>query len=99
MKSTDKNSNSSTKKVTSRQVVAIVGIVLLVLLYVVTLIVSIFDKSASGKWFMACLMSTVAIPLLIWIYTFLYGRLTGKHTIADFDANLGPNSTPEDSEK
>ena len=94
MKSTDKNSNSSTKKVTSRQVVAIVGIVLLVLLYVVTLIVSIFDKSASGKWFMACLMSTVAIPLLIWIYTFLYGRLTGKHTIASFD--LGGKETNDD---
>ena len=54
--------NKDKKKVTSKQVVAMAGVILLVLLYVVTLIVSIIDKSASGQWFMICLMATVAIP-------------------------------------
>lgn len=73
------------RKVTSRQVVAIVGIVLLVLMYVVTLIAAIFDSSASSRLFWMCLFSTMAIPILIWIYTWMYGKLTKRHTFADFD--------------
>ena len=88
--------NKDKKKVTSKQVVAMAGVILLVLLYVVTLIVSIIDKSASGQWFMICLMATVAIPILIWIYTWMYGKLTGKKTIADVNANFGPNDVAEE---
>lgn len=73
------------KKITSRQVVAIIGIVLLVLMYIVTLIAAIADKSASGNLFRICLFATVAIPILIWIYTWMYGKLTRKHTFADFE--------------
>lgn len=71
------------KQVTSKQVVAIVGVLLLVLLYIVTLVVAIFDSSESGKWFMICIFATVAVPMLLWIYTWMYGKLTGRHTIAD----------------
>lgn len=88
--------NKDKNKVTSKQVVAMTGVILLVLLYVVTLIVSIVDKSASGQWFMICLMATVAIPILIWIYTWMYGKLTGKKTIADVNANFGPNDVTEE---
>ena len=78
------------KKVTSRQVVAIAGVLLLALLYIVTLIVAIFDNSESGRWFMICIFATVAVPMLLWIYTWMYGKLTGRHTIAD-----GGNSSDE----
>lgn len=73
------------KKITSRQVVALVGVILLVAMYLITLIVAIFDQDNSGHLFQACLVATVAIPLLIWIYIWMYGKLTGKHTIADPD--------------
>ncbi|MGN0167690.1 MAG: hypothetical protein ACI4AB_06600 [Acetatifactor sp.] len=73
------------RKVTSKQVVAIIGIVLLVLMYIATLIAAVFDSSASGRLFWMCLFATIAIPLLIWIYTWMYGKLSGKHTMADFD--------------
>lgn len=78
----DKTSDKK-KKVTSKQIVAIVGVILLALLYIITLIVAIVDNSESGRWFMSCIFGTVAIPLLIWIYIWLYGKFTGKHTIAD----------------
>lgn len=84
----------SGKKMTSKQIVAIIGIVLLVLMYVVTLLAAIFDNSASGRLFWMCLFSTVAIPILIWIYTWMYGVLTRKHTIADFDLGGTPENTP-----
>lgn len=86
--------NEQKKKATSKQIVAIIGIVLLVLLYIVTLIAAFVDTSASGKLFGMCLFATIAIPLLIWIYTWMYGKLTGKSTIADF--NLGGTDNGND---
>lgn len=77
--------NTKTNRITSRQIVAWIGIVLLLLMYIVTLIVAITDSSASGNLFFMCLIMTVAIPFFIWIYTWMYGKLTGKHTIADLE--------------
>lgn len=94
-KTAGENTPAPKKKITSKQVVAIIGIVLLVLMYVATLIVAVFDSSASGRLFWMCLFSTVAIPLLIWIYTWMYGKLTRKHTFADFD--LGGTKERADS--
>lgn len=71
-------------KITSRQVVAMTGIILLVLLYIIALIAAIADTSSSGKLFMLCLFATVAIPILIWIYTWMYGKLRNRQTFADF---------------
>lgn len=82
------NQNNN-KKITSKQVVALIGVILLVLLYIVTLFAAIFDNSDSGRWFMSCIVATVAVPLLIWIYTWMYGKLTGRHTIADAKQGLG----------
>lgn len=79
------NQTKTGNRITSKQLVAWIGIILLLALYVITLLAAIFDTSASGKLFALCLLATVAVPLLIWIYTWMYGKLTGKHTIADFD--------------
>lgn len=78
------NTNNK-KKITSKQIVALLGVAALVLLYVVTLFVAIFDTSSSGTWFFLCMIATLVVPLLIWIYTWMYGMLSGKHTIASFD--------------
>ena len=68
-----------------KRIAALVCIILLVALYLVTLLVAIFDRSSSGNWFMLCLIGTVTIPLLTWIYIWMYGILAQKHTIASFD--------------
>lgn len=80
-------SPKQTQKMTSKQIVAIIGILLLIALYITTLIVAFVDNSASGRLFFLCLYATVVIPLIIWIYTWMYGKLTGKKTIADFEIN------------
>ncbi len=90
-----KNQSSSKHKITSKQVVAICGIVVLVLLYLVTLIAAFIDSSSSGRLFGACLFATVAIPLLIWIYTWMYGKLTGRSTIADLNLGETDNSNED----
>ena len=84
----DKNEDNAGKKtMTSKQIVAIAGVILLVLLYIVTLAAALIDTSASGQLFRICLFATVAIPILIWIYIWMYGKLTGKKTISDL--NIG----------
>lgn len=84
---------TSKKKTTSKQIAAIGAVVLLVLMYAATLIAAIFDTTASGVLFRASLIATFAIPLLAWIYIWMYGKLTRKHTMADFD--LGGKKTEE----
>lgn len=84
MKKTSETEKSSSGMI-SRRLAALIGVVLLVMLYIVTLVVAIVDTSSSGEWFRICLFATVAVPLLIWIYTWMYGKLTDRHTIADPD--------------
>ncbi|MCI8789928.1 MAG: hypothetical protein HFH92_12595 [Lachnospiraceae bacterium] len=85
---TQKNLREDTqkKKMTSRQLVAIIGVALLALLYLITLVTAIVDSSESAKWFRICLFGTFAVPLVIWIYSWMYARLTGKRGIGDPEA-------------
>ena len=85
---TQNKTNQSVKrsnKKPAKQIVAIVGIVLLVAMYLFTLIAAIIDNANTMLLFRASLIATFAIPLLIWVYIWMYGKLTQKHTIADFD--------------
>ncbi len=79
-KSTEKTQK---KKFTSRQAVAIAGVVLLLLLYIITLITAVTDNSASATWFRLSLFASFALPLVIWLYSWMYGRLTGKPAAGD----------------
>lgn len=88
----EKKSNEK-KKATSKQIAAIVGIALLVLLYVVTLFAAVFDSSATGSLFRVCLFATIAVPLLLWIYIWMYGKLTNRSTIADLNIGGKPKNT------
>ena len=86
----DKNGNKPRKKITSKQVVALAGVILLAAMYLITLVVAIFSQDNSGRLFQICLISTIAIPLLIWIYIWMYGKLRGRHTMADLDLGGAP---------
>ena len=71
------------KKKSLKQIGAIISIILLVALSVATLLAAVFDKS--GRLFQALLVATIGLPILLWIYIWMYGKLTGKHTMASFD--------------
>lgn len=71
------------KKMTSKQIVAWIGIIALIAMYIITLVVAIINPGQGGKLFQACLVATMAIPLLIWVYVWMYGKLKGKETFAD----------------
>lgn len=71
------------KKRNLKQIGAIIGIILLVALSIATLLAAIFDKS--GRLFQAFLVATIATPILLWIYIWLYGVMTNKKTMASFN--------------
>ena len=85
------------KKRTGKQVIALAAVVLLVAMYLITLLVAIFDVSASGFWFRMCLVCTLAVPLLAWIFIWIYGQVTKKKTIADL--HLLQDSEPAEETK
>ena len=62
-------------KRTAKQLAALLGVALLVLMYVLLLIFAICDFEGSEMMFRICLMATFIIPLLIWIYIYLYDRM------------------------
>lgn len=55
-----------------KQILAIIGIVFLVLLYLSTLICAIIDHTETMRLFQASIMATVIIPVLLWAYSFIY---------------------------
>lgn len=70
-------------KKTPKQIAAIICIFLLVLLYAATLVVSLMDFPGADRLFAACLLATVGLPILLWIYIWSYGKLSKKKTMAD----------------
>lgn len=83
MKETTTSNDSGKKKMSSRQIAAIIGIVLLVLMYVITLILAIFDNSASGSFFALSLACTFIIPIIVFLYVWMTGRASGKKIMGD----------------
>ena len=66
------------KKITPKQIAAIVCIVLLVGMYVATLIVALLDFPGADRLFQACLVATIGLPILLWIYIWLYKKVKEK---------------------
>lgn len=62
-------------KRTAKQIAALIGVGLLVLLYLLLLIFAIFDFEGSDILFRASLLGTIIIPILIWVYIYLYDIL------------------------
>ncbi|WP_342756675.1 hypothetical protein [Kineothrix sedimenti] len=82
---TNKIRNGVPMKKRSKQIAAWVCIVLLVLLYVATFIIALLDFPGSGALFQACLVATIGLPILLWLYIWLYGKFRDRHTIASMD--------------
>lgn len=61
-----------------KQILAIIGVILLVGLYLSTLILAIFGNSNTMNLFIASIVATVIIPVLIWAYSMIY-RLLKDH--------------------
>lgn len=68
-----------------QRIAALIGIILLAALYLLTLVFAVFDLDGSGNLFKTSLFATIALPILIWVYIWMYGIWRRKHTPASFD--------------
>lgn len=83
-----KNSSKSEqdgKKRTPKQIAALFCVILLICLYLFTFIIACLDFPGADKLFPVCLMATIGLPILFWIYIWLYGVTKEKHTMASAD--------------
>ena len=65
-----------------QQILAILGIVLLLGLYLTTLFLPIW-----GKNFMAALLASMALPVLLWVYGYIY-KLIKRNSKQNSENNL-----------
>ncbi len=80
-----------------QRIAAIIGLVLTFALLIGLVLSALFDQG--GRLFQAFLFASIGVPILCWIYIWLYGRMTGKKTIADFKqdgADQDDEQSPDD---
>lgn len=102
MEQSSSGSTQHSHKRTPKQVAALICVILLAAMYIVTLVVAFLDLGDAGRLFAGCLLATIALPILLWIYIWLYGVYRSKHNMASLDmlhsdtytgTNLEPDST------
>ena len=62
-----------------KRILAIIGIVLLVTMYFITLLCAIFDTGNDMFMFKASVTCTILVPILLWGYTVIYRLAKGKN--------------------
>ena len=69
-------------KWTPKRICAILCIIFLVMIYIGTLIAAIIMPESGSRLFAVCLFTTVIVPIVAYIYIWIYTQITGKKTIA-----------------
>ena len=70
---------------TAKRVAAVIGIVLLVGLYLLTLVSALIGTESSGRLFRFSLGMTIAVPIFLWVFIWCIGKLSNKHNMASLD--------------
>lgn len=73
------------QKRTPKQIAALLCVILLAAMYLVAFAAACLDLGDSGRLFANCLLVTVALPILLWIYIWLYGIYKNRHNMASLD--------------
>lgn len=73
------------KKRTPKQIAALICVIILAGMYLITLIVACLDIPGSGNLFAACLLATIGLPILLWLYLWLYGLMRDRSAAAAAD--------------
>ena len=78
-----------------KQILAILGIVVLLSLYVITLVCAIVDNSNTMRMFQASIVASFIIPVLIWAYGFIYRLIKNSSKDAEEVAKKNKESLKE----
>ena len=62
----------------TKRILALIGAILLLLLYVVAFIATLLDHTSDMHYWKAAVVATIVIPVLIWAYSFVYKMIKGS---------------------
>lgn len=60
-------SENPKRKITPKQIAALICVVLLVGMYIGAFVVACLDLGDSGRLFAGCLVATIGMPILLWL--------------------------------
>ena len=63
-----------------KQLIAFLGVILLIGMYCTTIVMAILSSKYFFDFLMASIYATVVIPVLLWIYSFIYQKLKKRNT-------------------
>lgn len=75
------------RKITLKQIAALVCVVLLVGMYIGAFIVACLDLGDSGRLFAGCLVATIGLPILLWLLIWSFDLLKKRR-----EENLPPEN-------
>ena len=81
----------------AKQIAAITAIVLIVAMYIVTLILGITNNENTQQWFMAAMIATIVLPVMAYVYIWIYKKVQEQREAAKDMKYLFPDM-PEDEE-
>lgn len=81
------------RKITPRQIAALICVVLLVGMYIGAFVVACLDLGDSGRLFAGCLVATIGLPILLWLliwsFDLMKKRQADSRPMQDTDAGTG----------
>lgn len=104
MNPSNETTQKQRRKRTPKQLAALLCVILLIAMYLVTFVIACLDLGDSGRLFANCLLATIALPILLWIYIWLYGIYKDRHSTASLDimqnggyTGTNPGRNPENT--
>lgn len=69
------NEKKPGRKTTPKQIAALVCVFLLVGMYIGAFVVACLDLGDSGRLFAGCLVATIGMPILLWLFLWCLERM------------------------
>lgn len=68
-----------------KRIGALLGVILLAGSIIATLVLALLGYTFESSLFMGLVIADVCLPIFLWIYIWLFGKLTGTQTMESFD--------------
>lgn len=76
------------KKWNLKRLVALIGIIILVAMYIMLLICALLKTDNWQKYFTICMGLTLIIPIFLWLFTYCYDRLKALGEVKEGDVEI-----------
>ncbi|MCI6552770.1 MAG: hypothetical protein MR430_04385 [Lachnospiraceae bacterium] len=82
----------------TKQITAWIAVIVLILLYAATFLTAVWDFPGSDALFRSCLAASVGLPVLLWVYIWLFSKVKERRSGAVSEA-FRDNAAPTEGAK